>query len=139
MTDRTSQMERLVGYFAGYGATHLIRLGVDSGLFEAITAQPNGITAADLAMKCVAGIPCKADERMVRKAVVDLRLAGHHICAQPSSGYYIALTDAELNSTIKFLFRRAMKSLTQVAAMKRVSLPDLAGQLNLQLDNQELK
>jgi hypothetical protein len=35
MADRTSQMERLMGYYVGYFAIYLIRLAVDSGLFSA--------------------------------------------------------------------------------------------------------
>ena len=99
--------------------------------------KDNGITVADLAMKCIDGMPCKGDERMVRKVIEELRLKGHHICAHPSTGYYVAVTDDDLNDTCVYLYKRAMTSLTQVAAMKRISLPDLAGQLNLQLHNQE--
>jgi len=70
-------------------------------------------------------------ERSLRDLVVQLRLAGHHICAHPSSGYYMAETPEELDATCTFLFDRAMTSLSQVAAMRRVSLPDLRGQLQL--------
>jgi SAM-dependent methyltransferase len=48
MTDRSSQTERLVNYYIGFAATHLIRLGVDSGIFEALAAYKGGITAIDL-------------------------------------------------------------------------------------------
>lgn len=49
MVDRTSQMARLVGYYVGYVATHLIRLGVDSGLFAALAAHSEGAEADELA------------------------------------------------------------------------------------------
>lgn len=70
-------------------------------------------------------------ERNARELVVQLRLAGHHVCSHPSSGYYMAATPEELDAACSFLFDRAMTSLSQVAAMKRVSLPDLRGQLQL--------
>lgn len=70
-------------------------------------------------------------ERHVRELVVQLRLEGSHICAHPSRGYYMAATPEELDACCQFLFERAMTSLGQIAAMKRVSLPDLRGQLHL--------
>jgi hypothetical protein len=70
-------------------------------------------------------------ERNVRELVVQLRLAGHHVCSHPSTGYYMAATPEELDAACSFLYDRAMTSLSQVAAMKRVSLPDLRGQLHL--------
>lgn len=70
-------------------------------------------------------------ERELRAAIVELRLEGHHVCGHPSSGYYIAATAEELDGTCTFLYERAMTTLTQIAAMKRISLPDLRGQLHL--------
>jgi hypothetical protein len=52
-------------------------------------------------------------------------------CGHPSTGYFLAQTDDELLRTVKFLHDRAMTSLSQAAAMQRVSLPDLAGQLRI--------
>jgi hypothetical protein len=65
--------------------------------------------------------------------VEEARKAGERICATPEAGYYIAETDAELDRTCAFLYSRAMTSLSQIAAMKRVALPDLRGQLRLPL------
>lgn len=91
----------------------------------------NGISARDLA-RAIKGPEADAtDERHIRDAVVELRLEGEHICAHPSLGYYMAASDEELVESCKFLYDRAMTSLQQVAAMRRVSLPDLAGQLHL--------
>lgn len=70
-------------------------------------------------------------ERELRHAVVALRLEGHHVCAHPASGYYLAQTAGELQEATKFLKDRAISSLQQVAAMEKVSLPDLFGQLHL--------
>lgn len=79
----------------------------------------------------VTGDSHEADQRAVRKAIEELRRKGHHVCAHPSTGYYIAETEAELVRTCEYLYSRAMCSLEQVAAMRRVSLPDLRGQLRL--------
>lgn len=69
--------------------------------------------------------------RHLRKIITELRLDGHHICAHPTSGYFIAETDEELIATCEYLMERAMASLTQISRMRRVSLPDLRGQLKL--------
>lgn len=73
----------------------------------------------------------RAAERQLRDLVVELRLEGHHVCAHPSTGYFLAATTEELAETCAFLTSRSMSSLQQVSAMKRVSIPDLVGQLKL--------
>lgn len=70
-------------------------------------------------------------ERNLREIIVRLRLDGHHVCAHPSRGYFLAANAEELDATCTFLYDRAMTTLTQIAAMKRISLPDLRGQLHL--------
>lgn len=70
-------------------------------------------------------------ERRTRTLIEQLRNAGAHICAHPRCGYYMAATPDELDATCEFLYSRAMASLKQIAAMKKVSLPDLRGQLHL--------
>lgn len=90
----------------------------------------NGIRARDLVAK-IAGLPTAAGERRVRHIIEGLRRAGHPIGAHPSTGYFLALTPEEIDGTCEFLYARAMTSLTQIAAMKRVSVPDLRGQLRL--------
>ena len=92
----------------------------------------NGISAADLVRK-IAGFSTAAGERRLRSVIEQLRLAGHPIAATPSEGYFLAETDADLDATCEFLYSRAMTSLAQVAAMRRVALPDLRGQLRLRL------
>ena len=72
-------------------------------------------------------------ERKLRQVIEELRLEGQHICGTPKDGYFIAKVDAELNETCEFLHSRAMKTLTQIAKMKKVSVPDLRGQLGLPL------
>lgn len=97
-----------------------------------------GITAAQLVAE-ITGDPTTDhySERLLREIVVQLRLRGHHVCATPEHGYYMAETDEELNRTCEFLYDRAMTSLRQIAAMKNISLPDLRGQLRLPLQSVE--
>lgn len=97
--------------------------------------EDNGVPIAGLADLCAGERLHERErefvQRRIRKLVEELRSEGHHICATPAAGYYIAETPEELERSCRFLFDRAMTSLRQVAAMKRVSLPDLEGQLNL--------
>lgn len=90
-----------------------------------------GVTVTALAREVLGVEPTRGDERVVRRLIVELRLEGHHVCAHPASGYYLAESPQELSDTIAFLRERAMSSLSQIAAMKRISVPDLCGQLHL--------
>jgi hypothetical protein len=93
--------------------------------------RENGIHARDLARRLCGPLTVAADERLLRAVITDLRLAGHHLCGTPESGYYLAATPDELNETCKFLVDRAMASLSQVSRMKAIALPDLHGQMHL--------
>lgn len=96
--------------------------------------EANGLTAEALAY-AVTGRRNTAEQRSLRKVIEALRTAGHHVCAHPAHGYYLAANDTELDRACHFLVERAMTSLRQVSAMKRVALPDLRGQLGLPLEN----
>lgn len=93
--------------------------------------RARGVTITALARELLGAEPTRGAERALRKQIFDLRLQGHHICAHPASGYYLAATPEELNDTVEFLRERALSSLQQIAAMKRVSIPDLYHQLQL--------
>ncbi len=67
-------------------------------------------------------------ERALRSVVTELRLQGHHLCAHPRTGYFIAETADELLATLDFLEGRAKVSLQQSSAMRRTSLGSLFGQ-----------
>lgn len=73
----------------------------------------------------------EAGKRRLRQIVEALRVEGYHVCGLPAYGYYMAADEADLNATCQYLYSRSMTTLKQVAAMKRVSLPDLRGQLRL--------
>lgn len=94
--------------------------------------RDHGIHARDLARRlCGTHGAAAADERLLRAVITDLRLAGHHVCGTPETGYYLAANPEELLDTCEFLFGRAMASLEQIARMKAIALPDLRGQLHL--------
>ncbi|MGH8053563.1 MAG: hypothetical protein ACREP4_06560 [Stenotrophomonas sp.] len=91
----------------------------------------NGITARDLVQMLTHRIN-QADERKLRQIIEKLRRDGHPICAHPAFGYHLAADPKELDRACSFLVGRAMTSLQQVSAMKRVAMPDLYGQMGLQ-------
>lgn len=90
-----------------------------------------GICADRLATLCVHRDATPKDLRALRKAIQQLRLEGYHICAHPSTGYFMASNADELDATCEFLYDRAMASLAQISRMKKVSVPDIRGQLRL--------
>lgn len=110
------------------------------GVLGGHIGEKNGITARDLALKvwtpptyggAAAERPIRGVERVVRKLIQELRNEGFHICGTPDAGYFIAANAEELDRTCSFLYSRAMASLQQIARMKKVSVPDLRGQLKL--------
>jgi len=90
-----------------------------------------GVSARDLVVEITWRSPRDAQCRKLRQIIEMLRREGHHIAADPIHGYFIAETNDELNDTCTFLYNRAMTSLTQIGAMKRISMPDIAGQLKI--------
>lgn len=91
----------------------------------------SGASGAALVLEICGLYATKAHERALRKVIEELRREGHHLCGTPAEGYYMAVNDDELLRTCEFLHDRAMTTLAQIAAMRRVSLPDLRGQLRL--------
>lgn len=85
--------------------------------------RDRGIRCADLARLL------GTTEREVRKNIVAARRQGVAICARPETGYFLAITPDELRESCKFLHDRAMSSLVQASQMQRISLPELLGQL----------
>jgi hypothetical protein len=94
--------------------------------------QANGIHVRDLVARITGQlVTSEPQERKVRQIITDLRMDGAHICGHPSSGYYMAETPEELEHTLQFLRSRAISSLTLESRMRRISMPELLGQLNL--------
>jgi biotin operon repressor len=85
----------------------------------------NGITAEALAAVL------DTTKRHIRTLVSELRLEGIAVCGHPKTGYFIAANDAEIEDTCKFLRSRALHSLTLESRLRKVTLPDLLGQMRL--------
>lgn len=85
----------------------------------------NGVTAEALA--AALGVP----KRHVRTLITELRLDGIAVCGHPKTGYFIAATDDDVEATCKFLRSRAMHSLTLESRLRKITLPDLLGQMRL--------
>lgn len=104
-------------------------------VLQTSVGQAHGVTAEQL-VYAITGSRNSSDGRRLRKIIEALRTAGHRICADPTHGYFIAANEEELTRACSFLHERAMTSLRQACAMKRVALPDLRGQLGLPLADQ---
>lgn len=96
----------------------------------------NGVSACALVRALVID-HTPADERRLRSVIERLRREGHAICADTAHGYFMAANDSDLDATCEFLYGRALTSLEQIAAMKKVAMPDLRGQLRLPIEDQE--
>ncbi|PQA82761.1 hypothetical protein C5F52_14395 [Limnohabitans sp. TS-CS-82] len=70
-------------------------------------------------------------ERTLRTVISKLREEGVPVVGAPETGYYIAQTADELEECCAFLRSRAMHSLSIEARLRKVPLPALLGQLNL--------
>jgi hypothetical protein len=80
------------------------------------------------------------DTRRLRKLIEELRRDGKQICSDPArvgGGYYIASTTSELADYCGKLRHRALKILSVEARIRKVSLPELVGQLRLDLEAME--
>lgn len=90
--------------------------------------RANGIKAALLAVKT------GMSERTLRSAISALREAGTAVVGTPDTGYYLAQNPEELNECCSFLRSRAMHSLQIEARLKRLSMPELMGQIALDMN-----
>lgn len=90
--------------------------------------QAHGITAEQLATDMVI-LP-----RRLRALISELRLDGMPICGHPATGYYIAETPEELQSTCDFLRSRALHSLFLESRLRKQPLAQLIGQMQLDLE-----
>lgn len=89
------------------------------------SGKDKSINATDLADKL--GVT----ERQLRDFVTECRKDGYAICAHPSSGYFMARTQEEIEETIAFLKHRALTSLELVATLQKRPMADVLGQLHI--------
>ncbi len=83
------------------------------------------------ALAAIAGIPA----REVQKVIHRLRCEhGHPIAstAAPPAGYYLPESAAEIEQFVQEQRRKALGTLAAIAAVRRVALPELLGQLALE-------
>lgn len=97
----------------------------------------NGATVRELATEILGTPSDPGDERKLRQVIEHLRSNGHPVCGTPEEGYHHMADEADLKRTCLFLTKRAMTTLRQVAAMLRVTLPDIYGQLGLPFPTEE--
>ena len=95
--------------------------------------KAHGIKGTDLVSQITWNTSTPAECRHLRHVIEELRNEGQHICGLPGHGYFIAANEEELNQTCNFLLGRSMTTLVQISKMKKVSLPDLRGQLGLKI------
>ena len=76
------------------------------------------------------------DTRKLRDLITEMRDDGQPVMSNSSSsggGYWIAASGSELNAYCDKGKRKAVGMLARIAKMKRVSLPEYLGQLQLEL------
>lgn len=72
------------------------------------------------------------EERQVRALVSAARDGGAAICAHPTTGYFMAATDEELERYyIRYIEARSLHGLRLVSRARKLALPDYLGQLKL--------
>ena len=91
----------------------------------------NGATVRELASDVLGRPSTSSDERQLRQVVVQLRRSGYPICSTPDEGYHKAANAADLQRTCVHLINRLETTSLQVAAMLRISAPQLYGQFGL--------
>jgi len=77
------------------------------------------------------------DTRGIRTLITALRNEGRPICSVSNSnggGYYLAAAGSELDSYIKANERRALRVLSRNSRIRKISLPDYLGQMQLTLE-----
>ena len=80
------------------------------------------------------------DTRPLRKAITELRMQGRRVAeirTRTGGGYYLARSRHEIAQFIDRRKAEALKKLKMVAALERMSLPALCGQLSLNLQPTE--
>ncbi len=118
-----------------------IKEKVDALLKEHM-GQDNCILMNELYVRVTGGhiIPFRRYDqtRFIRSIIKELREAGRPIGIKSGNhgGYFTARNDEELESTIKTFHSRAMSSLKQEAALKRISFNELLEQYELELSQQ---
>lgn len=87
----------------------------------------------------VFGMPWKHrinDTKALRKLITEMRREGQPVMSDSSStngGYWIAASASEINAYCEHTKKRALSILKRISTLKKVSLPEYLGQLQLDL------
>lgn len=76
------------------------------------------------------------DTRILRRMITELRQEGIAICSAANrngGGYWLASAGSEVNTYCKKLHTRALSILKMEANIRKISLPELMGQMELDL------
>lgn len=113
--------------------------GLISATLATHIGEPNAVGMGEL-HEAVFGSPWENrvnDTRRLRKYITRLRREGVPICSVTSSdggGYYLPAGSSELVNYLRRSKIRALKILSRVAKIQKVSLPDLLGQMRLEME-----
>lgn len=81
-------------------------------------------------------------ERIARKVVKDLiEVHGCPIASSPHppAGYFVPESLDEIRETLESLKGRALSVLTRMARLRRVALPELLGQLQMEITHNDMR
>jgi len=81
------------------------------------------------------------DTRALRTLIQELRKEGVAICsacAYAGGGYYLAAAGSEMEDYLSRLRSRALRALALEARLRRITLPELLGQMQLNLAPEEV-
>lgn len=98
------------------------------------------IIGADELFEKVFEMPCKDkinDTRPLRRIIEDLRWRGLRIGSDEDSqggGYFMASSMSELKDFLRKKKRKALRELAMVAKMEGISVPELLGQMRLNIE-----
>jgi hypothetical protein len=82
------------------------------------------------------------DTKKLRELITAMRNEGVPICSVPSScggGYYLASAGSELRGYTERDKKRALRILSRVSRIEKISLPELLGQMRLRMEGCDAK
>ncbi|BBO74428.1 hypothetical protein DSCW_18450 [Desulfosarcina widdelii] len=75
--------------------------------------------------------------KALRRIITELRSTGMAICSEVSStngGYWLAASDSEIRAYCEKHKKRALGILSRIAKIRKISLPEYLGQMQLELE-----
>jgi len=103
-------------------------------VLSTLEGRDAGLRVGELVEAITGEESTKQHERHLRHAITELRMRGHPVCATPEDGYFWGVTPEEVWDTVRNLTRRSLTGLTQASRMTGRSVQELAGQLQLELE-----